>query len=570
MQNKIIRIMSIILAAVIIITSGAALSASEVSEISYGQGSGDYEGACDIREDNDLDAEDELLYEDTDEDTDDDNDEDVSEDVNENIDEEYSDIDEIFDDGQVEDQYAAEEIFLDEEGDDQYAAEDMEPDTGDAEDTELYSDEGSEDLNISGIISGNDNRQEQITDGDLTDRDVPEDPEGEYETQEINNEAGPEGRYESDDNEIFAGNDLPDDFSDMDLTSGYEKEAESGIFSDKETESAPEGKSENEAESEIQTGSAPDQGDEPEQEEDTEEITYDDNDNDNDTSVDLYFIDEEFDYSQYYYLNLSSMRLIVGSYDENIFYGDEHLISSYEGMHLLQFEDEETTLRAYAYYTLMADFAEVDSGIMIAEGEAADVIDTDTVMTEEENPLSELEEAVREADVWTVYDIALIDTGADTANGAVSMIGEYTGDDNGHGTAMLNYIREYAPEARVLSVKALGADGKGDVSAVYAAIMYALERGVKVINLSISALAGGDSTVIEQAVNNAAAQGIIVVGSAGNNGRSAKWYVPGKIYSAVIAGACDGEGRILNTSNFGDTVDYLVAADSTSEAAARL
>jgi hypothetical protein len=75
---------------------------------------------------------------------------------------------------------------------------------------------------------------------------------------------------------------------------------------------------------------------------------------------------------------------------------------------------------------MKADFVEVDTGIAIAEGEAAENVSTDTYMTEEQNPFFEMERTMLQG----AYDIALIDTGADGADAAVSVIGEYAGDDN--------------------------------------------------------------------------------------------------------------------------------------------
>lgn len=64
--------------------------------------------------------------------------------------------------------------------------------------------------------------------------------------------------------------------------------------------------------------------------------------------------------------------------------------------------------------------------------------------------------------------------------------------------------------------------------------------------------------------------GIVVIGAAGNNGKDAKYYVPGNIPDAVIAGAADFNGKRIQESNYGSTVDYYIEADSTSQAAARL
>ncbi|MFR6329348.1 MAG: hypothetical protein ACLUOI_11350 [Eisenbergiella sp.] len=49
---------------------------------------------------------------------------------------------------------------------------------------------------------------------------------------------------------------------------------------------------------------------------------------------------------------------------------------------------------------------------------------------------------------------------------------------------------------------------------------------------------------------------------------TAAGYIPGAVEEAYIIGAADENGNTLAGSNYGDTVDYFVTADSTSEATA--
>ena len=85
--------------------------------------------------------------------------------------------------------------------------------------------------------------------------------------------------------------------------------------------------------------------------------------------------------------------------------------------------------------------------------------------------------------------IALIDTGVNDEGtvARTSVFGDDGRDENGHGTKMFRFMKEEYPEASILSIKAMGADGRGQVSDIYAAIQYAMELKVDVINLSISA-----------------------------------------------------------------------------------
>ena len=113
-------------------------------------------------------------------------------------------------------------------------------------------------------------------------------------------------------------------------------------------------------------------------------------------------------------------------------------------------------------------------------------------------------------------------------------------------------------------------NGKGQVSDVYAAIQYAIEKKADIILLSISAYSTQDSEIIKNAIDDATDKGIVVVGAAGNYGKKVKYYIPGNIENAVIAGSIDKDGYKKDFSNYGDTVDYYVVSESTSEAAARL
>lgn len=290
--------------------------------------------------------------------------------------------------------------------------------------------------------------------------------------------------------------------------------------------------------------------------------------------------------------DFSSCRLIAASADESLFSDDPALIASYNGVYLLQFEDEAAAEEAYRFYLEKADIIEPDTGIAAADddltetsAEAAteDVTEEETsaaedasirVMTEDDNPLSELENAIAELEAAPEeapdFDVALIDTGASVPDAAeaVSMIGDDPEDNNGHGTRMMEKILSQNPDAAILSIKALGDDGSGDISAVYAAIQYAVSRNVKVINLSMSARALSENAVIAEAVKEAACLGITVVGAAGNNSADAAGFIPGNIEEAVITGSADSTGKRRETSNYGATVDYNIVSQSTSEAAA--
>lgn len=347
------------------------------------------------------------------------------------------------------------------------------------------------------------------------------------------------------------------------LTESAAEETESEVLVDEAEDIETEEETETENPVENTTEDDTDAETEIETEEETTEA-------EEETTVEDIYGMADYDFSSLSGIDFSSKRLLIETSNPSIFVENESIISSYGDVYLIQYEDEETAMKAYAYYVDKAYIVEVDAGIQICEGEAAEIVITDTVMTEEENPFNELEEAVFYG--VSSYDIALIDTGANGPNvtGAVSVIGDSTSDDNGHGTRMAEYAASQNENVSILSIKAFGSDGRADISAIYAAIEYAISQDVKVINLSASAYAATGNLILREAVNDAVNAGIIFVGSAGNNGKSAAYYVPGNINNAFIVGAADENGVRLDSSNYGDTVDVNVVAGSTSEAAAKM
>ena len=268
-------------------------------------------------------------------------------------------------------------------------------------------------------------------------------------------------------------------------------------------------------------------------------------------------------------IDFSSRRLLIAA-DPAVIIDPEHVLSSYAGVYLMQYETESQAKYAYAYYYGKSEFVDVDTVISVADGDNS--ANAAAPMAADENPIAELHEAVAENPVKAAGAVAVIDTGVnDVANvtESVSMIGDNTADENGHGTKMAQLIAEQNPDVSILSIKALGADGTGDVSAVYAAIQYAIDKKVSVINLSMSAVGTAENAALTSIIDAAVEAGIVVVGAAGNKGMDVRFFVPGNIESAYIIGAADENGARIATSNYGSTVDFNVVADSTSEAAAK-
>ena len=270
-------------------------------------------------------------------------------------------------------------------------------------------------------------------------------------------------------------------------------------------------------------------------------------------------------------IDFSSMELLIGTGDTNIFTWDTEVISEYNGIYLTRYSTVEETKNAYTYYYTKADFVSANITFKVTDeaGETGEFDESE--LNKGDDALSTLNK-IENTSAAPDKTIALIDTGVNASDliESVSLIGGSVSDDNGHGTRMYNYIKEEYAGAKILSVKAMDAGGIGQASDIYAAIEYAIQRKVDVINLSVSAYSTVENEVVKTAIEEAVSKGIIVIGAAGNDGKNVKYYIPGNIDKAVIAGACDATGKKIDSSNYGATVDYNIVAQSTSEASARL
>lgn len=268
-------------------------------------------------------------------------------------------------------------------------------------------------------------------------------------------------------------------------------------------------------------------------------------------------------------IDFSTKRLLVGAADASVFTWDTVVRGEYNGVYLLEFDTELSARSAYTYYRGKVSFVDADIVIDAAADGFIGATPTD-IWRPTDNPLSRVSDLIA---AWQNgsrphYDVALIDTGASGAAGAVSVIGDSVEDDNGHGSAMLSAMTGLSDELSVLSIKALDGSGHGTVTSVYAAIQYAVACGVDVICLPMAAESRVSVSALSRAVSRARGAGITVVAAAGNGGTNTSRFIPASISGVIVAGACDATGVRLPQSN--DGVYCNVVAASTSEASAKL
>jgi subtilisin family serine protease len=134
-------------------------------------------------------------------------------------------------------------------------------------------------------------------------------------------------------------------------------------------------------------------------------------------------------------------------------------------------------------------------------------------------------------------------------------------DDHGHGThvagivAANGTVKGVAPGAKLLAYKVLDVYGSGSTSDIIAAIEQAVLDGAKVANLSIGGPGNPDDPT-SQAIDNAAAAGMLSVVAAGNSGpRYRTVQSPGVARTALTVGATTKNGVVASFSSRGYVAD---------------
>jgi subtilisin len=136
-------------------------------------------------------------------------------------------------------------------------------------------------------------------------------------------------------------------------------------------------------------------------------------------------------------------------------------------------------------------------------------------------------------------------------------------DMNGHGTHVAGIIGAkdnnfgvigVAPNASLIALRALDANGSGNLSDVIAAVNWASAhaKAGDVVNMSIGG--SDDSPTLNSAVYNASMKGIYFAIAAGNDGKSATLNSPGNVNSTYICtvSAMNSNDNFASFSNFGN------------------
>ena len=144
-------------------------------------------------------------------------------------------------------------------------------------------------------------------------------------------------------------------------------------------------------------------------------------------------------------------------------------------------------------------------------------------------------------------------------------------DPNGHGSHVAATIAQTTNNSTlwaglshgvdIMPVRVLGAGGGGTAAGVAAGINWAVANGADVINLSLGGAVGAG--VMQTAVENAAAAGVIVVAATGNDGGAVGF--PAAYPDAIAVSATDKNMAVTSYSNTGAQVDIAAPGGTSSK-----
>jgi subtilisin family serine protease len=133
-----------------------------------------------------------------------------------------------------------------------------------------------------------------------------------------------------------------------------------------------------------------------------------------------------------------------------------------------------------------------------------------------------------------------------------------------HGTAVAGIIGArtnnsrgiagVAPNVKIINIRSFDPGGFGDEDDAAAAILYAVQMGVKVINMSF----GDDSFsyVLRDVIRYAYSQNVVLVASAGNTNSDLPHY-PSSYAEVISVGNSTQEDFVSGSSNYGSTIDLV-------------
>ncbi|MFE7065179.1 S8 family peptidase [Sutcliffiella sp. NPDC057660] len=139
---------------------------------------------------------------------------------------------------------------------------------------------------------------------------------------------------------------------------------------------------------------------------------------------------------------------------------------------------------------------------------------------------------------------------------------DFPDDDSGHGTHVSGIIASETNNQegiagitwynKIMPIKAMGAEGYGTTFDIAKGIIWAVDHGANVINMSLGNYQ--PSSLLKEAIDYAYNKNVVMISAAGNENTIQPSY-PAAYPEVLSVSAVDNTGRRASFSNYGDYID---------------
>lgn len=261
-----------------------------------------------------------------------------------------------------------------------------------------------------------------------------------------------------------------------------------------------------------------------------------------------------------------SRRLIVQGKGEALdlsSYGAKEVIQGIDYLYVMQFTTQETAKQACEVISNMeaVEYCEPDQYAEATEYEENIEHMSWGVSRIGADAYSERVKAMTDAEIT----VAVVDSGVykhpflkdRIVDGGRDFIDDdmKPDDEHSHGTHVAGTIVDCTSglNVKILPVRVLGSDGKGSMLAISLGVRHAVDRGAKIINMSLSGL---KNQTLDNAVIYAVSRGCTVVVTAGNDNISTENKTPAHLEECIVVSAINDQLEKADFSNWGESVDF--------------
>jgi subtilisin family serine protease len=126
----------------------------------------------------------------------------------------------------------------------------------------------------------------------------------------------------------------------------------------------------------------------------------------------------------------------------------------------------------------------------------------------------------------------------------------------GHGTMTAGIVHLFAPNAKIMPLKAFAGDGSSDLFNIVRAIYYATDHGANVISMSFEITQ--NSASLQGAIQYALSKNVVIVASSGNDGQQIMVY-PAAYNLVIGVGSTSNSDAKSSFTNFGTNAVFIGA-----------